>query len=106
MTLHMTLCRGRAAPCVSCDVCCVPIRLGAGSGGNYRFAVYPDQRDAPIFFEHKRCTRAFERTHPLPYGAQFWAWGPLEALPIWIGDVLQLDWRQARQHARAFEQIA
>jgi hypothetical protein len=87
-------------------VCCAPIRVGVGEGGNYRFAVYRDQRDAPIFFEHKRCSRTFDRTHPLPHDAQFWAWGPLDALPLWIGDALRLDWRRAEQRARVLERIA
>jgi hypothetical protein len=105
MTLHIVTRRGRGAPCVSCDVCCEPIRVDL-EGGNYRFAVYCDERDTPVFFEHKRCTRVFDRMHPLPDGAQCWAWGELQALPIWIGDVLHLNWRRAWQLAREIEHIA
>jgi hypothetical protein len=87
-----------AAPKIFCDHCGQEIL--EAKDGNYQWSHAggcDDGQTAVIYFTHKACCDAFERTHGDPY-----AWGAigLEALPYFLMQNLKVSWREAQAKGR------
>src|SRR5262245_13517698 len=84
-----------AAPKVVCDHCGTVI--DTAQDGNYQWAEDggADGQQAPMFFTHKACCEAFERTRGGAWGAI-----GLECLPFFLVQNLHSSWREAQASGR------
>ena len=88
---------GRGALCcpvVLCDYCGQKIERAAE--GNYQWNMH--RRDAPVFFTHKACCRAFEEQNESD--GVFWGAMPLECLPVFLLTNLGVPYHKTRRTAK------
>lgn len=88
---------GIACPVVICDHC--GNTINRAEDGDYQWSGDNDRlgnRHA-IYFTHKICCSAFERSQP---GVEFWGAMELVDLLPYLANNLRLDWQDAQHHAR------
>ncbi len=86
-----------AAPKIVCDQCGELIT--DAKDGNYQWSMVGADEGitTPLYFTHKQCCDAFERTHGDPHA---WAAIGLECLPHYLVKNLHTDWRTSQAMAR------
>src|SRR5215216_1154571 len=104
MPFVIQFCGAYAVPRVLCDHCGEEIKTAAD--GNYQWSHADgceEGQTAPMYFTHKACRRAFEKSSADPL-----AWGAigLEALPYYLMHNLKVSWRQAQASAYLMAGIA
>lgn len=95
MPLQIKHADGITMPIIICDFC--HEQITDAKEGSYQFRK-PDKVGAinDIFFTHEKCGCAFEKLEP----EGLWSSVPLECLPIYLGDNLNLNVKEARETVR------
>jgi hypothetical protein len=85
---------GLIGPAIYCHHCDKEIK--DAKDGNFAFRVNEVTRSkdgARTYFTHKRCCEAFEAAHG---GQGDWGTGELSWLPVYLCNVLGIDWERAK----------
>ena len=92
MPLQIKHAEGITMPIIICDFC--HEQITDAKEGSYQFRM-PDEGEVinDIFFTHEKCCRAFEKLEP----ESLWSSVSLECLPIYLGNNLNLNLKQARE---------
>jgi len=89
-------------PTIVCDHCGRAIT--DVKDGNYQFRYGKGEKrgdGSPVYFTHKACCHAFDRTHPGGGGDA----GALDSLFVYLANSLKLDWEEARARAAFLDSI-
>jgi hypothetical protein len=85
----------RARPQIFCDHCGQRITNASDGYCAWQLTTFESPVDGRLFYMHKRCHDAFERSHRS--GA--WQTMELSLLPAYLGASLELDWQLAQTMA-------
>jgi hypothetical protein len=85
-------------PIIVCDHCGEPIADVDDGNYHWRFDGRGDYPGAAVYFTHKKCCYAFERTNP-------GSWGALTLIHLFafLGNGLELDWEAAQFKAELLD---
>ena len=85
--------RDRERPVIICDYCGEEIKTAAD--GNCQYRLQDGEERAAIFFTHKKCGPAFDRTHPSGDGGAM----ELDSFLVCLEDTLRFDRKKAEAGA-------
>lgn len=98
MSLIMERTRAHDCPIIVCDIC--QQRILAAADGNYEWLTTDQGKIcSPLYFTHKRCSLRFERLMQRQHPEALICNMELAYFPIYLGNNLKLDWKEAREGA-------
>jgi hypothetical protein len=86
---------GRCCVLIICDGCGQPITDAWRNAYLSRVGVKESDFGNRVYFVHYTCYITFRKDHP--QDGFRWVYLPLQALPIYVGESLGLNWEEARR---------